>query len=95
MTYKELISNIYKAFIQLSIKKKIDWKKAEDLNGQTFLQRRYTDSQQTQERKVLKTASPGRNSNKTAKRHHITSIKMGSLKGLQLTNVGEDVEKRE
>ena len=45
-------------------------------------------------KKMLKIASPRRNANKTSKRHHLTSVKMASLKGLQITNVGEDVKKR-
>ena len=57
-----------------------------------FLQRRYTDSQQTRE-KMLNITHQG-NANKTTMRYHLTPVRMAKIKTQETTSIGKDVEKR-
>ena len=61
---------------------------------QTFLQRRHTDGQYTHE-KMLNVAILRETEIKTTVRHHLTLVRMATIKKPTKINAGEDVEKRE
>ena len=76
-------------------KKNNPLKKTGRRSKQTFLRRRYTNSQQTHE-KMLNTANQkNTNQNYNEVLPHTSHSEWPSLKSLQITNAGEGVEKRE
>ena len=77
---KGLISKIYKQLMQLNIKKtKQPNPKMGRRPKQTFLQRRYTDCQQTPER-CSASVIIREMQIKTTMRYHLTPVRMGSIK---------------
>ena len=88
------ISKIYKQLMHLDIRRnKQPNQKMGRRPKQTFLQRRYTDGQQTHE-KMLHTVHYLRNANQNYMRCHDIAIRMVIIKKSTI-NAGEDVKKRE
>ena len=78
-TDKGVISTIYKQLMQLNIKKQRTQSKNGQRSKQTFLQRRYTDCQQTHER-ILNITNHQRNANQNYMRYHLTPVRMAIIK---------------